>query len=451
MGDTQVKVNKKDGKEKYFWDAFDEAVLESGVPLRRVSWYRWWIQHFSRSCTGVKLSNRSARDIEVYLLKLRDSSRFEPWQADQAAHALRVLYQKVFKASWAESWDVHVNQGAKQQQPQTPQPAICDRADAALDKDQLFKKLRSTLRSLHYSIRTEQAYEQWVKRFLTFHHAISPGQITSGNVRDYLSYLAEDREVAASTQNQALNAIVFFYEKVLGVALEEIGDFKHAKRPKRLPVVLSQGEVRKLFSHLQGLTRLMAGMLYGSGLRLMECLRLRIKDIDFDQQQILIRDGKGQKDRITVMPRNFQDELLAHLKKVKKIHEQDLQQGYGEVFLPSALSRKYPNAAKEWAWQYVFPASQVGLDPKTGIIRRHHLHESVLQKAIKQASRLAGLTKPVSCHTLRHSFATHLLESGYDIRTIQELLGHKDVSTTMIYTHVLNRGGQGVRSPLDSL
>jgi integron integrase len=384
-------------------------------------------------------------------VKLVDNSRFEAWQVEQASAALKVLYQKVFKPSWAESWNFDLKQRAKPMQEQVPGPVVRVEAPVIENRDQLCKRLRTTLRSLHYSIRTEQAYEHWVKRFLTFHQAIPPSQITGKNVRDYLSYLAENRDVAASTQNQALNAIVFFYEKVLGVVLDDIGEFKYAKRPKRLPVVLSQREVRELFQQLKGLTRLMAGLLYGSGLRLMECLRLRVKDIDFDQKHIVVRDGKGQKDRITVMPKNFQDELLGHLKKVKKIHVQDLRQGYGQVYLPSALSRKYPNAAKEWTWQYVFPASQVGLDPKTGIIRRHHLHESVLQKAIKQASGLAGLTKPVSCHTLRHSFATHLLESGYDIRTIQELLGHKDVSTTMIYTHVLNRGGQGVLSPLDSL
>lgn len=425
-------------------------MLQSGVSLRLISWYSRWVERFARNCKGAELGSRSAGEVRSFLQGLLDNPKIESWQVEQASGSLRVLYQQMFKASWAETWEFDVADGQRPVKAQAPEPAGAV-AKATESREQLLKRLRSTLRSLHYSIRTEQAYEQWVKRFFNFHQQIQPIEITGEHIRHYLSHLAEERDVAASTQNQALNAIVFFYEKVLGLVLGEIGDFKYAKRPKRLPVVLSQREVRGLFSQLTGLPRLMAGLLYGSGLRLMECLRLRVKDVDFDQKHIVVRDGKGQKDRITVMPQNFQQDLLTHIKEVKNIHEQDLQQGYGAVYLPSALARKYPNAAKEWAWQYVFPASRIGLDPVAGTIRRHHLHESVLQKAVKQATRQAGITKPVSCHTLRHSFATHLLERGYDIRTIQELLGHRDVSTTMIYTHVLNRGGQGVLSPLDSL
>ncbi len=451
MRDHTPKVNQKKSQAKSFWEAYEEAALQSGVSPPMVQWYNRWIRWFVRSCSGAtKLRSCSAGDVGLFLQAIRGNPRFTPWHIEQASEALRVLYQHLFHAGWAETWEFAAGHVAEPVAAPAPE-SLFGGAKGTESKEQLLKRLRSTLRSLHYSIRTEQAYEQWLKRFLNFHHHIPPLQITGEHIRDYLSHLAEEREVAASTQNQALNAIVFFYEKVLGLVLGDIGDFKYAKRPKRLPVVLSRKEVRDFFSQLHGLSRLMAGLLYGSGLRLMECLRLRIKDVDFDQKHIVVRDGKGQKDRITVMPQNFQQDLLDHIKEVKNMHEQDLQQGYGEVYLPSALARKYPNAAKEWGWQYVFPASRIGLDPVAGTIRRHHLHESVLQKAVKQATRQAGISKPVSCHTLRHSFATHLLERGYDIRTIQELLGHKDVSTTMIYTHVLNRGGQGVLSPLDSL
>lgn len=451
MRDQSSKVNQKNGQEKSFWETYEEAARQSGVPLWQIRWYSRWVQQFAKTCRGSTLSGRSSRDVDSYLFSLRDNVRIEPWQVVQASDALRILYQQLFHAAWAESWEFDEQHQARPASVQSPSEEAFAVAKATVSVEELLKRLRSTLRTLHYSIRTEQTYEHWVKRFFKFHQHIPPLQLTGEHIREYLSHLAEVREVAASTQNQALNAIVFFYEKVLGLVLGDIGDFKYAKRPKRLPVVLSQREVRELFSQLTGLSRLMAGLLYGSGLRLMECLRLRVKDVDFDQKHIVVRDGKGQKDRITVMPQNFQKDLRDHIREVKNIHAQDLRQGYGEVYLPSALARKYPNAAKEWAWQYVFPAGQLALDPVARTIRRHHIHESVLQKAVKQATRLAGLTKPVSCHTLRHSFATHLLEGGYDIRTIQELLGHKDVSTTMIYTHVLNRGGQGVRSPLDSL
>jgi integron integrase len=255
--------------------------------------------------------------------------------------------------------------------------------------------------------------------------------------------------VAASTQNQALSALLFLYKEVLGMALPWLNDMKRAKKPQRLPVVLTVEEARRVLARLDGQHGLMAGLLYGAGLRLLECARLRVKDVDFEMRQITVRDGKGEKDRVTMLPQSVLEPLRAHLEKVKVLHEHDLEDGFGEVYLPYALDRKYPKAAQEWGWQYVFPAANRSTDPRSGQARRHHVDEQSLQRAVKKAVRAAGLSKPASCHTLRHSFATHLLESGYDIRTIQELLGHKDVSTTMIYTHVLNRGGQGVVSPLD--
>ena len=268
-------------------------------------------------------------------------------------------------------------------------------------------------------------------------------------VGEFLTHLAVQRKVSASTQNQALNAIVFLYHEVLGQELGEIGSFQRAKRPILQPLVLTREEVQKVLLHLQGEKKLMSGLLYGAGLRLMECLHLRVKDLDFGYGQIAVHDGKGRKDRVTMLPGTLINPLKTQLKKVKDCFNLDINEGFFGVSMPEALSRKYPNAAKEWAWQYVFPASKRGIDPRSGAVKRHHIHETVLQRAVKQAVRSAGITKPATCHTFRRSFATHLIEDGYDIRTVQELLGHKDVSTTMIYTHVLNCGGKGVRSPLD--
>jgi integron integrase len=268
-------------------------------------------------------------------------------------------------------------------------------------------------------------------------------------VGEYLTHLARVSKVAASTQNQALSALLFLYKEVLKQEIGWLEKVERAKKPQRIPIVLTRDEMRKVFAHLQGTTRLMAGLLYGSGLRLMECVRLRVKDVDFGYSRITVRDGKGGKDRVTMLPINLAVALGRHLAKVKAQHEQDSEDGFGEVYLPTALERKYPNAAREWAWQFVFPSSRIAPDPRTGMRRRHHVNENVLQVAVKKAVAESGINKPASCHTLRHSFATHLLESGYDIRTVQELLGHKDVSTTMIYTHVLNQPGLGVKSPLD--
>ena len=271
----------------------------------------------------------------------------------------------------------------------------------------------------------------------------------SPEIEAFLTHLAVKENVAASTQNQALAALLFLYREVLNKDLDGPIDAMRAKRPKRLPTVLTKEEVSKVIGFLSGTNQLMVKLLYGSGLRLMECVRLRVKDVDFAQRQIIVRDGKGMKDRVTMLPDVLIPPLQEHLRHVKRIHDDDLAKGYGSVYLPFALERKYPNANREWIWQYVFPAYKRSTDPRSGAIRRHHIHESGLQKAVKRAAKLAGINKRVTCHTFRHSFATHLLENGYDIRTVQELLGHKDVRTTMIYTHVLKRGGLAVRSPLD--
>jgi integron integrase len=318
-------------------------------------------------------------------------------------------------------------------------------------KPKLLDQVRYAIRTKHYSIRTEEAYVQWIRRFILFHNKRHPKDMGAKEVGQFLSDLAVTRQVAASTQNQALSAILFLYQEVLRQDIGWLDEVVRAKKPRKLPVVLTQEEVKAVLCGLSGTAWLMASLLYGSGLRLMECLRLRVKDVDFAYNQVVVRDGKGDKDRVTVLPLNVKVPLQRHLQDVEKLHARDLEEGFGRVYLPYALERKYQNANREWAWQYIFPAATRSIDPRSGIARRHHVSKLVLQRAVKAAIRKAGIAKAASCHTFRHSFATHLLEAGYDIRTVQELLGHQDVNTTMIYTHVLNRGGRGVRSPGDLL
>lgn len=319
----------------------------------------------------------------------------------------------------------------------------------ATNKPKLLDQVRDVLRRRHYSIRTEQAYIDWIKRFIVYHNKRHPKEMAEEEVTAFLTHLARDRDVAPSTQNQALSALLFLYKEVLKQEIGWLEKVERAKKPSRLPVVLSRSEVKRVFAHLHGTPKLMAGLLYGSGLRLMECVRLRVKDVDFELAQITVRDAKGGKDRITMLPLNLAEPLQRHLVRIKAQHEQDLEDGFGRVHLPFAIGRKFPNAAREWAWQYVFPSSRLSIDPRSGKRQRHHMAEGILQSALKSAVNAAGIVKRANCHSLRHSFATHLLTRGYDIRTVQELLGHKDVSTTMIYTHVLNKPGVGVKSPLD--
>jgi len=316
-------------------------------------------------------------------------------------------------------------------------------------RPRLLTRVRTVLRVRHYSRRTEKSYVGWIKRFIFFHGVRHPDLMGEAEVRAFLTDLALRSHVSASTQNQAFSALLFLYREVLGRKLEGLEEGVRAKRPVHLPVVLSREEVRSVLERLRGVPWLMASLIYGSGLRILECARLRVKDLDFVRGEVTVRDGKGRKDRVTLLPGRLTDALHLHLDRVREQHRRDLSRGGGHVALPEALARKYPNADGDWAWQWVFPASRCHDDPRLGPRRRHHLHETVLQRAFHEAVRSAGIAKHATCHTLRHSFATHLLEAGYDIRTIQELLGHNDVSTTMIYTHVLNRGGLGVRSPLD--
>lgn len=313
----------------------------------------------------------------------------------------------------------------------------------------LLDQVRYTLRTRHYAFRTEQTYLNWIKRFILFHQKRHPKEMNATEIEQYLTHLAVTKNVTASTQNQALCALLFLYQQVLQIELDRPLDAVRAKAPQRLPTVLSQAEVSRVLKHVPEHYRLMVQLLYGSGLRLMECVRLRVKDIDFEQGYIIVRNSKGNKDRSTILPEMLRAALHRQLDYAKVLHRNDLACGYGSVYLPKALSRKYRNASKTWGWQYVFPAARRSTDPRTQITRRHHIGEKGLQRAVKRAAKAANIHKHVGCHTFRHSFATHLLENGYDIRTVQELLGHKSVETTMIYTHVLKRGPLAVRSPLD--
>ncbi len=324
-------------------------------------------------------------------------------------------------------------------------------AAAPPGRPRLLDQTREAIWSRHYSRRTEQAYCLWIERFIRFHKMRHPADMAEDEINAFLTHLAVKRKVSASTQNQALSALLFLYRHVLGVEIGDLGEVIRARQPKRLPVVMTREEVRAVLAQMSGDTWLMASLMYGAGLRLAECLRLRVQDIDFGQAEILVRDGKGGKDRVTMLPESLVQALRQHLASVCATHQRDLAEGCGRVVLPAALDRKYSNAPAAWEWQWVFPQRGRWRDPATGERGRHHVDETILQRAVKEAATRAGITKHVGCHTFRHSFATHLLEAGYDIRTIQELLGHKNVNTTMIYTHVLNRGGRGVRSPMDQL
>jgi integron integrase len=452
-------VKDKSHVNKEFWQEYRNIVLKQGVQQSSTEWYVTWAERFARSIRGVSLRERTEEHVRAFINNLRHQDNLKEWQVNQARDALRVLCQDFLRLAWSEKWSVIFGdiKGAESMHGLLPsgQSKIKSFRDTATSKEidarhgEVIKRLRTEIRTRHYSIRTEQVYEAWVRRFITFHRMKSPVELGPEAVKEYLEYLAEKRNVAASTQNQALNALVFLYEQVLKEPLGIIGEFTRAKRPKRLPVVLTREEVNRLLDALAGTHKLMAGLLYGSGLRLMECVRLRVKDVDFAQNQIMVRDGKGQKDRVTILPDLFQIPLKEHLACVRELHNKDLAEGFGEVYIWPSLARKYPNAVREWIWQYVFPSNNLSVDPRSKRVRRHHIHENGLHRAIKTVAIKVGLTKQMSSHVLRHSFATHLLENGYDIRTVQELLGHADVSTTMIYTHVLNKPGLAVKSPVD--
>jgi len=316
-------------------------------------------------------------------------------------------------------------------------------------KRKLLDQVSDVARFRHLSLRTEEAYRNWIKRYIFFHGKRHPKELDAEHVRAFLTHLAVNDNVSASTQNQAFNALLFLYRQVLKTEPLNIEGVERARHSRRLPVVFTKAEATAIIAQMKDEHQLIAGLLYGAGVRIMEAVRLRIKDVDFGRNEIIVRDGKGEQDRVTMLPRALRNPLARQIATVRRVHEEDLRRGYGEVYLPYALERKYKNAARDFIWQYLFPADKLSVDPRSGKTRRHHVSEQNVQRAVKTALRAAGIKKNGTCHAFRHSFATHLLEDGYDIRTVQELLGHKDVRTTMIYTHVLNRGGKGVRSPLD--
>jgi integron integrase len=449
-------MNKE--KEAEIWQKYKSIVIKRVSSPRAVEWYVRWAENHEKALPRKPLQSRSQEDVQSYVNVLSKQDRLEQWQLEQVNDSLRLLFGEVLGLSWAKPWPICViNKSNEPNIEKKPGHTPWEKTDfkdsinwsgMEMHCPGLIDKIRTVLRTMHYAYRTEQTYLEWICRFINFNGLQDPKTLREEGVKRYLEYLATKREVSGSTQRQALNAVVFLYAKVLGNPLGGIGEYEKSKRPRRLPVVLTTEEVNQVLGAIEGTLGLMASLLYGSGLRLMECVRLRVKDVDFARQQLLVR-GKGGKDRITVLPKRFQKPLRKHLKRVHELHRKDLQNGKGEVYMEPALARKYPNAAREWGWQYVFPAVSLSIDPRSGKVRRHHVHESSLQKTVKRAVRECGLTRLASCHTFRHSFATHLLEAGYDIRTVQELLGHKDVSTTMIYTHVLNRPGIAVRSPAD--
>jgi integron integrase len=433
MGNDFVEDHR--GAPPESWAApFRKALSLRGRPESRLKWYFTWARRFAAYLSGRPLHLATHNNAEGFLATLASSPGIDAWQVEQATDALTILLGSVFGQEWART----IRIPASPPPPDVPLP----------NGDEPAERLRYAIRCRRYSVRTEQSYVFWVNRFLAFCRDGAVEQDADA-VRAFLERLVIAEQMSASTQGLALNALVFYFKHVVGTPFGDLGEFQRSKRPRKLPVVLSREEVRRLLDAVEAPYRLPTALLYGGGLRLMEALRLRVKDIDLDRRQISVRDGKGQKDRMTVLPERWRERLAAHLVEVRKIHARDMELGYaGTTFWP-ALERKYPGAPREWAWQYIFPASRLCVDPADGKTRRHHLHETALQRAVRFAARKVDIAKPVGCHTLRHCFATHLLESGADIRTVQELLGHSDVSTTMIYTHVLNRPGLAVHSPED--
>jgi len=455
-----------------FWGVFIEKLKPYQVKPNHTRWYVRHAEEYIKAYPDQRLATHTPQILEQYLQEKGRNSRLRGWQYKQLVVALKVLFVDLVKTPWAlsfpwQSWidasrdlplshptvarDYEISDGVDSSDTtyQKSFSGLVDKLKTAFP--QHVERMIAEIRVRQYSIRTEHAYLGWLARFVGFNDMKDPISLDALAINRFLEHLVVSRGVASSTQSQALNALVFFYKHVVKWTELELGEFSHSKKPKRLPVVLTRDEVQALLAALCSVQHLMANLLYGCGLRLMECVRLRVQDIDFGYQQILVRNAKGGKDRIVPLPKTLAEPLQTQLRYVQELHQTDVNNGLGEVYLPNALARKYPAAAKEFKWQYLFPSARVSTDPRSGAVRRHHVHENGLQKAIKLAANKAGINKKVNCHALRHSFATHLLESGYDIRTVQELLGHADVSTTMIYTHVLNRPGVSVTSPLDLL
>lgn len=408
------------------------------------------------------MRDHTPESVETWLDRLGRSNQISDWQFRQKVDALRLLFCHFLKLAWGTGFDWE-RWSAGSLALEKNHPTIVrtyEMIDKAVEEPSnhlgrnfpdIYRKFLVAIRLPDYSANTERCYLGWINRFLYYHHEKHPCNCAEVDVASFLEHLALKRKVSGATQGQALNSLVFFFSRVLEQPLGDIGPFKRPKKPRRLPTVLSPQEVKSVLSNLTGMNRLMVNLMYGSGMRVMECVRLRILDLDFDYRNVVVRAGKGKKDRSVPMPESLIEPLKMQIAAVKQLHKKDQAAGFGSVYLPDALARKYPNAEREFRWQYVFPSSRIAEDPRSGAVRRHHIHQSVIQRCIKQSAARAGITKRVTSHTMRHSFATHLLESGSDIRTVQDLLGHADVSTTMIYTHVAGLGSHGAKSPLDRL
>ena len=452
-----------------FWDIYISKTNTCNVPGHAQRWYIKHVEAFISAHPGQRLADTRPDDVIHYLGEIGRKPEFPDWRLRQLADALRILFTEIIKPDWAEGFNWHTwIQDSRELGIEHATLTRASDAQVAAAKDipastkggvvhalrqqfpELHERVVAEVRLRGYSIRTEQTYLMWIARLVLFTGFQSIDEIQPDKIAPFLEHLAIKRNVSINTQKVALNAAVFMFRHVLKMQTDNQIDFARAKKPRRLPVVLSRGEISQLLAGIENELHLtMASLLYGAGLRLIECVRLRVCDVDFDYKQIVVRNGKGNKDRVVPLPDKLVEPIQQQLDRVRLLHDDDRQAGFGEVHLPDALARKYPNAAKELRWQYLFPSVKLSADPRTGKVMRHHIHENNLQKSIKKSADRNGLPKRVNCHALRHSFATHLLESGYDIRTVQELLGHADVSTTMIYTHVLNRGGRGVKSPLD--
>ncbi len=447
-----------------FWHNYLSILEKARIHKAAIPWYRKHVEAYIRASQD-RLAKHKAADLNDYLNAKGRLTGLPEWQFRQIADALRLLFCELVRPAWAEDYDWYQWRAfARQLEPDHPtllrdanpallvapssNPLIIRFRESCADCHAAFLR---TIRLRGMAARTEQTYEHWITRFLQFHQWKPLDELGSPDLAAYLEHLAVVRKVSIATQKIALNALVFLFREVLGRNIDEAISYAHARKPRRIPSVLSRDEVKALLATLQGRPRLMASLMYGTGMRVMECVRLRVQDIDFAFHQITVRAGKGGKDRVVPLPQKLVPQLSEYLEEVRQIHAGDLAAGYGEVLLPASLARKLGKAASSFTWQYVFPATRLAMDYSTGTTRRHHVHETSLQKAIRHAAKVAGIHKRVTSHTLRHSFATHLLQSGKDIRVLQEILGHADVSTTMIYTHVLNRGGLAVPSPFDSL
>lgn len=444
------------------WARFSLGLLALGLEAGKHGFYQAWVRNFFKFLKPRKWNQADREDVESFLNFLVEEGK-HGWQVDQANRALELFYTEVCPMDWAgRNWpktpaaaEVLSLRPADFPRPPVEGPA-CEALKQRSDTGELPERLNPFLREVtealrmeRYAYRTEQTYLDWVRRFLIFTSPQTRDDLQAGQLQEYLQYLVLVRGVSASAQNQALNAVQFVYRRVLKRGVDEVEQMHRAPYSRRVPVVLSREEVARLLAELSGRALLMAQLMYGAGLRVNECVRLRVKDVDFALRQIVVREGKGDKDRVTPLPEKVKGLLRDHLKETKKRWEKDRAMDLAGVFLPDALERKYGHAATDWGWYWVFPSDELSRDPRGGELRRHHVHTGTVQAAVKRAARKAGLVKPVSPHTLRHCFATHLLEGGADIRTVQELLGHADVSTTMIYTHVLTRPGVSLRSPLD--